>query len=360
MRFVHSAEAVLGIIAGAVRAGECACWIRNTVQDAMDGYDLVAERFGPGQVRLFHARYADSDRFEHEADVVSRFGKESDGEERAGQILVATQVVEQSLDLDFDCMVSDLAPIDLLLQRAGRLHRHDRPHRQGAPRLVVFSPPLDPPPDERWYSHLFPRAAYVYPKHGQLWLTATLLAQAGGFRIPEDARTLIEGVYGADAQAEIPESLVAAEVRAAGKESGDRSIALFAALSPEAGYRRGMNGAWPEEERARTRLGEPTTELTLARWNGADLRPWTDGEFGWELSRITVPARIVGGEAPRNGPLELAVTALQRRHPHLGRTTVLIPLHEEGGVFTADARGPDCRPVRVFYDSTRGLRVTKA
>lgn len=357
--FVHSLEAVVGVIAETVRAGECVCWIRNTVQDAMDGYDLVAERFGPGQVRVFHARYADGDRFEHEADVVTRFGKESVAEERAGQVLVATQVVEQSLDLDFDCMISDLAPIDLLLQRAGRLHRHERPCRRGVPRMVVFSPPLDAPPDERWYSRLFPRAAYVYPKHGQLWLTATLLAPAGRFRIPDDARTLIEGVYGTDAQAAIPDALVSSEIRAAGKESGDRSIALLTALSPDAGYRRGMDGAWPEEERARTRLGEPTTELTLARWDGADLRAWIDGDLGWELSRITVPTRIVGGEAPRDGPLGLAVAALQRRHPHLGRTTVLIPLHEEGGVWAADARGPDGRPVRVIYDRIRGLRVSK-
>jgi len=356
--FVHSVDAVLRVIAETVREGGCACWIRNTVQDAMDGYRMVADLFGQERVRVFHARFADGDRFVHEANVVDCFGRGSTAAERAGQVLVATQVVEQSLDLDFDCMVSDLAPIDLLLQRAGRLYRHDRPERRGSPRLTVFSPRSDTPPDERWYSRLFPLAAYVYPKHGQLWLTASLLATKGGFRIPDDARDLIEGVYGDEAQVGIPAPLASSEIRAAGRESGDRSLALMTELSPGGGYARGLDGVWPDEERARTRLGEPTVELTLARWDGSNIRPWCDGEIGWELSRITVPARKIGTAAPLDRPLEQAVAGLQRKHRHIGRTTILIPLrYEQGGIWTADAFEPNGSPIRVLYDRRLGLRI---
>jgi CRISPR-associated endonuclease/helicase Cas3 len=355
--FVHSVEAVLEIIDEAVRAGRCACWIRNTVRDAMDGYRSVEARFHPDRARVFHARYVDGDRFEREADIVHLFGIGGTEEARAGQLLVATQVVEQSLDIDFDYMVSDLAPIDLLLQRAGRLHRHARAYRRHGPRLIILSPPLTMHPDEEWYSRLFPRAAFVYPRHGQLWLTALLLAQAGGFRIPDDARRLIEGVYGTEAQATIPEPLMASEARADGKESGDRSMAIFTALSPLVGYERGPEGAWPEEDGASTRLGEPSTELTLARWNGADLLPWIGGDFGWELSRMVVPARIVGGEAPRDAPLARAIERLQRRYPHLGQTTVLIPLRDGGDTWVADARAANGTLIRVLYDAVLGFRV---
>lgn len=73
-----------------------------------------------------------TDRQVIEEDVLNRFGKRSGSEQRTGQVLIATQVVEQSLDLDFDMMISDLAPMDLLIQRAGRLQRHNR-HVAGNP-----------------------------------------------------------------------------------------------------------------------------------------------------------------------------------------------------------------------------------
>ena len=73
-------------------------------------------------------------------DGVERFGKRSTPAGRKGQVLIATQVVEQSLDLDFDALITDLAPVDLLIQRAGRLWRHDRPERAGHELAVLLRP----------------------------------------------------------------------------------------------------------------------------------------------------------------------------------------------------------------------------
>ena len=117
---------------------------------------------------LFHARFAMGDRLGIEHTVLEKFGKNSTPEKRRGKILVATQVVEQSLDLDFDLMITDLAPMDLIIQRAGRLHRDEIPSNvvRGTPRLIVLTPTLDEIPSAEWYSAAFPKGGYVYPHHG--------------------------------------------------------------------------------------------------------------------------------------------------------------------------------------------------
>ena len=125
---------------------------------------------------------------ETERRIVETFGKDSGIKQRAGKVLVATQVVEQSLDLDFDAMISDLAPIDLLIQRAGRLWRHVRQERKGHPELLVVSPPPVDDADTDWFKTAFPRASYVYRDHARLWLTAKLLEEKGVIESPEGAQ----------------------------------------------------------------------------------------------------------------------------------------------------------------------------
>ena len=110
----------------ALQAGHCACWVRNTVADALEAYALWVQEIGAANVILYHARFALTDRLHIGAEVLKRFGKESTAADRRGRLVIATQVVEQSLDVDFDYMVTDLAPIDLIIQRAGRLKRHAR------------------------------------------------------------------------------------------------------------------------------------------------------------------------------------------------------------------------------------------
>ena len=131
------------------------------------------------------------------------FGKNSTPALRTSRVLIATQVVEQSLDLDFDTLVTDLAPIGLLIQRAGRLWRHERPERSGLPELLVVGPEPVVEADEDWFSRSFPRAKYVYRDHARLWLSARALEGAGAIESPAGLRALIEFVYGDDADLRI-------------------------------------------------------------------------------------------------------------------------------------------------------------
>ena len=122
------AQAAMTRIAEAHRAGAAVAWVRNTVDDALEAAAQL-RNFGV-DADIFHARFAMGHRLEIEKRIVRRFGRQGPPEGR-NQVLVATQVVEQSLDLDFDLMVTDLAPIDLLIQRMGRLWRHPERHQAG-------------------------------------------------------------------------------------------------------------------------------------------------------------------------------------------------------------------------------------
>ncbi|MEJ2612690.1 MAG: CRISPR-associated helicase Cas3' [Candidatus Thiodiazotropha sp.] len=119
-------EQAESLMVSVVEQGKCLCWIRNTVHDAREAYRELKLRHPEWDIDLFHARFALGDRLTIEERAVNRFGKKGGESERKGQILIATPVVEQSLDIDFDEMISDLAPVDLIIQRAGRLHRHCR------------------------------------------------------------------------------------------------------------------------------------------------------------------------------------------------------------------------------------------
>jgi CRISPR-associated endonuclease/helicase Cas3 len=183
--------------------GGCAAVICNTVGRAQAVYRRLKEYFpapdagdGYPELDLFHARYRYKDRMEREERALRRFGKPAaDGEashrpRRA--VLVATQVVEQSLDLDFDLMVTDLAPVDLVLQRAGRLWRHQRAHRP-----VPFTEPtlLVAMPAEKGNGPEFESGdVSVYDEHILLrsWLA---LRGRETVAIPDDVEDLIEQVY---------------------------------------------------------------------------------------------------------------------------------------------------------------------
>ena len=95
-------EAIERIIREAVETERCVCWIRNTVADARRACVDLRRKYPSWTVDLFHSRFALSDRLDIEDRTVKAFGKQSSAEQRRGRVLIATQVVEQSLDVDFD------------------------------------------------------------------------------------------------------------------------------------------------------------------------------------------------------------------------------------------------------------------
>ena len=114
------------------REGQCVLWIRNTVDDAQEAYrDLKAASYEGGpEIALLHSRFPFFRREQLEGDWMERLGKNSHNRPN-GCVLVSTQVAEQSVDIDADLLVTDLAPTDMLLQRIGRLWRHCRSRPEG-------------------------------------------------------------------------------------------------------------------------------------------------------------------------------------------------------------------------------------
>ncbi len=182
----------------AAHSGAQVVFICNLVDVAQSVARALRER-GNVPVDLFHARYRFCDRQEIEKQVLAKYGKH--GERKFGAILIATQVVEQSLDLDFDWMITQLCPVDLLFQRLGRLHRHKRPRPEGfeAPRCTV----LIPNDGDYGYHGL------IYGNTRVLWRTAQKLLNCGSvIRFPGAYRDWIECVYKAEEWGNEPEAVL--------------------------------------------------------------------------------------------------------------------------------------------------------
>lgn len=112
------------------QAGGAIGCVVNTVSRAQKLYQMVKEALPNEKIVLLHSRFPVHLRLKIEDLLNISVGKESTPEQRR-LVVIATQVIEQSLDIDFDVMTSDLAPVDLLLQRSGRLHRHAGRSRPG-------------------------------------------------------------------------------------------------------------------------------------------------------------------------------------------------------------------------------------
>ncbi len=175
--------------------GGCLLIICNTIQRAQAVAQL-AEQLYPGKVELHHSAFMASERAQREDALRASLGpKAHRGSGRPDhKIIVATQVAEQSLDIDADVLITDIAPMDLLIQRIGRLHRHkrddsDRPEILRKPQVYVRAVLVEAPVPE-----FESGATAVYePKV----LAATLACLPTRFRRPDHVAPLVQRTYGA-------------------------------------------------------------------------------------------------------------------------------------------------------------------
>ena len=337
-------EAAIKLLRQSAQQGAACVWVRNAVDSAISAVSALQ---GAGvDAELLHARFAVSDRLRHERSLQRRFGRDGCG--RSGQVLVATQVVEASLDLDFDLMISDLAPVGSLIQRAGRLWRHMdlRPADQrpvAGPRIHVLAPDPAQVVDANWLKRVLGPGAQVYPLDLQ-WRTAKALFNHGVIRAPGGLRDLIEAVYGAD-QEPVPPVLEPAEFETQGRQMSEAHLALTIVLDADDEYDQIQMQRVFDDDRFPTRLGIPQVTLRLAKTVKGRITPWAgDGAFGWQSSEVQVPAHRYG-DLPGVDQDRPEIEAVREGWPRWTRTSVFVaPVAEDGSI---------CDGLR--YDGERGI-----
>jgi CRISPR-associated helicase Cas3/CRISPR-associated endonuclease Cas3-HD len=174
--------------------GGCAVVVRNTVTRVQETAAHLSRIFGPDMVTINHSRFLACDRAHNDRQLLRRFGPPGQHPDRPDtHIVVASQVVEQSLDLDFDLLVTDLAPMDLILQRMGRLHRHDRrdrPRGVAKPRCAVVGV-------QDWHAEpvsAVPGSQRVYGDY-PLLRAAAILHDRAEITLPHDIAPLVRLAY---------------------------------------------------------------------------------------------------------------------------------------------------------------------
>lgn len=285
------AEDLDGLVAAALEGlagGGCGVVIVNTVQRAQDLYSKFKSQLREdAELLLFHARYPADERSEREKLVLRKFGCSENVQRPARALLVATQVVEQSLDIDFDFMITDLAPVDLLLQRTGRLHRHEhpRPVAHAMPRLIVAGFQLERMPELKETAWGFVYDPYV------LYRTWDIARAEPVWRLPEDIDRLVQAVYAKDPlAAEEREEYLKTLDQAFGahlasvqeQQQHALNVAIDAEADPASAYlntHRANEEGEGEGRRVVTRLGEDS--LTVV--------PVLASEQGWRLHATDAP-----------------------------------------------------------------------
>ncbi|MFB8103475.1 MULTISPECIES: CRISPR-associated helicase Cas3' [unclassified Streptomyces] len=268
------ATAVVDRAAGMLAEGGCLLVIRNTVDRAQKLAAQLREVLGNEAVTLMHARYTVADRRRLETKLIERFGPA--GTRPVPHVVVATQVVEQSLDVSFDGLITDLCPIDLLFQRIGRMHRHlvaDRPKMLSEARVVVTGYQVgdDAPPSVPAGSRT------VYGDH-LLWRTAAVLLDRSVLKMPDAIPELVNRVYGDERLGPDSWQEQLAEAARQDEEDRDRMATLaaqvtlpsprdvesLADLHRDAAFS-GEDDDGTVQVQALVRLGKPSLEVILLR-----------------------------------------------------------------------------------------------
>ena len=192
-------------IVPALWAGARVLVVMNTVDRAVSLFKALESHQSICREWLFncrgefcphHGRFSPEDRLVLDGTMRERMGK---GSPQGPVVVVGTQTLEQSLDIDADLLVTDLAPADVLLQRVGRLHRHERVRPKGyeMPRCLVLAPQkgFETALSEKGdVSGEYKKVGFgsVYEDLGSLELTLKFLKENPELTIPKDNRLFVE------------------------------------------------------------------------------------------------------------------------------------------------------------------------
>jgi len=193
--FKEPDDRLVGQAVSAAEQGLCVLWIANTVAQSQEIFNRINGTRAEGSFKtgLLHSRFPVFRRTELEDDWMEKLGK--DGCRPSGCILVATQVVEQSVDIDADLLISDLSPTDMLLQRMGRLCRHERGARpDGAWQAWLYGPFKEDPTDAESFKSALGPSQYVYSPY-VLWKTIQVWKNRPAIRLPSEIRDVLEATY---------------------------------------------------------------------------------------------------------------------------------------------------------------------
>lgn len=332
----------INTILNAVAQNKCVVWVRNSVDDALQAFLQLQEHLAePQQCILFHSRFVLADRKTIESQVLDTFGKTSTGEIRSGKVLIATQVFQESLDADADVMISDICPIDDLIQRTGRLHRHTRDaqgnYQSGIidsreqPKLYIHAPEYTDTPKADWLSKSFINTQYVYRSAGRLWLGLGKLLELGAIRMPEQARDLIEAVYSDEALLQIPENLINQENELFAAERAKAHKAKANLLKwQQFGYCDQSANAWHEDTTdISTRYSDiETVEVLLLKQDeNGNLLPWiNDEKFAVQLSTVKLSKNKYADKLKAmSEQFQTALAQLQQQYKYIQYMQVWLP-----------------------------------
>ena len=316
------------------RQGARVLVIRNTVTAACATYDAVMAAGGAGLLlqvagapTLHHSRFAAEDRALLDQAVENLLAPRKDRALR-GAVVIGSQTLEQSLDICADFLITDLCPVDVLLQRLGRLHRHDLPRPPGfeVPCCLVLCPeeglePLTKPAFVNGLGAWSPKDGTtqgIYLDLPCLSLTESLVADRAVWAIPAMNRELVELATHPEARsdeiARRGDRWLDYEIRILGREASQIGQARNWLLKRDARF----PDTFPsEDEHIQTRLGSQGPVLGFA--------PGTSGPFGREISRIVLPAHWVRGKVP-DAPIKADVSA-EGLHFSLGDAKFLYGLN---------------------------------
>ncbi|MEU3273290.1 CRISPR-associated helicase Cas3' [Saccharomonospora sp. NPDC006951] len=187
-------EDLVGWLRERVSSQGCAVIIRNLVRDAEATYEKLTEEIETWEHKpklvLLTGQVNAGERKLIEEELRKDFGPKRQARPHA--IVIGTQILQHSLDLDFDVLATDLAPINELIQRLGRLHRHKREAKERvctAPELGLLQPP------EGKDGPVFSRGLHTVYHHALLLRTWSVLRGRAELKLPEEAPKLVHEVY---------------------------------------------------------------------------------------------------------------------------------------------------------------------